>query len=95
MDDKWNIKNKKKGFLKIHDTINVKTKEILALEITYKKVYDAKIMKKLVRHIINNVNKKKIKESNQYWQMGIYDSNENFIFFNEKRIQLVIRVKRN
>jgi hypothetical protein len=70
MDDKWNIKNKKKGFLKIHDTINIKTKEILALEITYKKVYDAKIMKKLVRHIINNDNKKKIKESNQYWQMG-------------------------
>ena len=66
MDDKWNIKNKKKGFLKIHDTINVKTKEILVLEVTYRKVYDAKIMKKLVRHIINNDNKKKIKESNQY-----------------------------
>lgn len=61
MDDKWNIKNKKKGFLKIHDTINVKTKEILALEITYTKVYDTKIMKKLVRHIINNDNKKKNK----------------------------------
>jgi hypothetical protein len=61
MDDKWNIKNKKKGFLKIHDTINIKTKEILALEITYKKVYDAKIMKKLVRHVINNDNKKKNK----------------------------------
>jgi hypothetical protein len=61
MDDKWNIKNKKKSFLKIHDTINIKTKEILALEITYKKVYDAKIMKKLVRHVINNDNKKKNK----------------------------------
>jgi len=58
-DDKWNIKNKKKGYLKIHDAINVKTKEILALEITDEKVHDAKIMKKLVRHILNDDNKKK------------------------------------
>ena len=58
-DDKWNIKNKKKGYLKIHDAINVKTKEILALEITDEKIHDAKIMKKLVRHILNDDNKKK------------------------------------
>ncbi len=72
MDDKWNIKNKKKGFLKIHDTINVKTKEILALEITYTKVYDTKIMKKLVRHIINNDNKKKNKRIKSILADGAY-----------------------
>ena len=36
MSDKWNIK--KKGYLKIHIAVNIKTKEILALEVTDKKV---------------------------------------------------------
>jgi Transposase DDE domain len=30
MQDKWNVKNKK-GYLKIHVAVNIKTKEILAL----------------------------------------------------------------
>ena len=37
MQDKWNIKKKKKkkkGYLKIHIVVDVKTKEILALEVT-------------------------------------------------------------
>ena len=34
MHDKWNAQNKKKGYLKIHVAVNIKTKEILASEIT-------------------------------------------------------------
>jgi len=35
MQEKWNIRNKKKGYLKIHIAVNIKTKEILAfLEVT-------------------------------------------------------------
>ena len=37
MYDKWNI-GKKKGYLKIHIAVNIKTKEILALDITDEKV---------------------------------------------------------
>ncbi len=37
MQDKWDVKNKK-GYLKIHVAVNIKTKEILALEVTDEKV---------------------------------------------------------
>jgi hypothetical protein len=37
MDDKWNILNRK-GYLKIHGDVNIKTKEILSLEVTDEKV---------------------------------------------------------
>jgi hypothetical protein len=37
MQDKWNLG--KKGYLKIHAAINIKTKEILALEVTDEKVH--------------------------------------------------------
>jgi hypothetical protein len=33
MKDKWNVKNKK-GCLKIHIAINIKTKEILSMKVT-------------------------------------------------------------
>jgi Transposase DDE domain len=59
MDDKWSVRNKKKGYLKIHVAINIKTKEILALDVTDGKVHDAMIMKKLVRHVLNDEKKKK------------------------------------
>lgn len=51
MYDKWGVRNKKKGYLKIHVAVNnIKTKEILALEVTDEKVYDGK-MRKLVKHL--------------------------------------------
>jgi hypothetical protein len=52
--DKWNIR--KKGYLKIHIAVNVKTKEILSLEVTDEKVHDAKVMDKLVENILKNNN---------------------------------------
>ena len=53
MQDKWNVKNKK-GYLKIHVAVNIKTKEILALEVTDEKVHDGKVMKNLVEGVLNN-----------------------------------------
>jgi hypothetical protein len=46
MSKKWNVRNKK-GYLKIHVAVNIKTKEILALEVTDEKIHDGKILKKL------------------------------------------------
>jgi hypothetical protein len=54
MQDKWN--NKKKGYLKIHIAIDINTKEILALEVTDEKVYDGKVMPRLIDHILKNNN---------------------------------------
>ncbi len=53
MQDKWNVKNKK-GYLKIHVAVNIKTKQILALEVTDEKVHDGKVMKQLIEQILNN-----------------------------------------
>ena len=58
--DKWNMR--KKGYLKIHIAANVKTKEILSLEVTDEKVHDdAKVMYKLVENILKNNNNINIK----------------------------------
>jgi hypothetical protein len=46
---------KKESHLKIHVAVNVKTKEILCLEVTDKKVHDgAKVMDKLVENILKS-----------------------------------------
>ena len=91
MRDKWHIKNKK-GYIKIHVAVDIKTKQILALEVTDEKVHDSKIVKNLVEGALNNSHNIKIKS---FLGDGAYDSNENFKYLNEKRIQPIIKVKRN
>jgi Transposase DDE domain len=89
--DKWNIR--KKGYLKIHVAVNVKTKEILSLEVTDEKVHDAKVMDKLVEHILkssnNNIN------INSVLADGSYDSNKNFKYLYEKKILPGIKIRKN
>ncbi len=91
MQDKWDIKNKK-GYLKIHVAVNIKTKEILALEVTDEKVHDGKVMKNLVEGVLNSNRNIKMKS---FLGDGAYDSNENFKNLEDKRIQPIIKVKRN
>ena len=80
MSDKWGLG--KKGYIKIHVAIDIKTKEILALEVTDEKVHDSKMMKKLVENVLKiKPNKKKIKS---LLGDGAYDSNDNFGFKWEK-----------
>jgi hypothetical protein len=91
MSDKWG--SGKKGYIKIHVAIDIKTKEILALEVTDEKVHDSKMMKKLVENVLKiKPNKKKIKS---LLGDGAYDSNDNFRVLNEKKIDPIIKVKRN
>ena len=59
MDEKWNTQNRR-GYLKIHVAVDIKTKEIIALKVTDEKVNDGKI-KKLVNNVLDNQVKKKIK----------------------------------
>ena len=67
MNEKWNTK--KKGYLKIHVAVNIKTKEILALEVTDEKIHDSKILKKLVNNVLDNPVKKKIKSVLARWSV--------------------------
>lgn len=92
ISEKWNKQNKR-GYLKIHVAVDIKTKEILALEVTTdEKVHDSKMLKKLVNNILDNQDKKKIKS---VLTDGAYDSNTNFKYLQEKKITPAIKVRTN
>ena len=91
--EKWRQVKNKKGYLKIHIAVNIKTKEILALEVTDEKVHDAKVMTKLIEHILKR-NNKDIKIELALGD-GSYDSNESFKYLQKKRIRSAIKVRKN
>ena len=64
MQDKWDVKNKK-GYLKIHVAVDIKTKQILALEVTDEKVHDSKVIKNLVEGVLNN--NRNVKDQIFHW----------------------------
>ncbi len=79
MDEKWNVLNRK-GYLNIHVAVNIKTKEILALEVTDEKVHDGRMLKKLVNHVLDNPGI--MIES--VLADGAHDTNTNFQFLEQK-----------
>jgi hypothetical protein len=96
MSKKWHKQNKK-GYLKIHVAVDVKTKEILALEVTDEKVHDGKMLRKLVNHVLDSSNSRgpnKIKIKSVLAD-GAYDSNTNFRYPEDKKIKPGIKVRKN
>ncbi len=96
MDEKWNTQNRK-GYLKIHvAAVNIKTKEILALEVTDENVHDGKMLKKLVNRVLDDHNEPntaiKIKS---VLADGAYDSNANFRYLEERKVKPGIKVRGN
>jgi hypothetical protein len=57
--DKWGIR---KGYLKIHIAVNIKSKKILSMKVTDEHVHDSKVLPELVQNIIksNNVTASKL-----------------------------------
>ena len=72
--------------------VNIKTKEIIALEVTDEKVHDGKVIKQMIEQILNNNHNIKIKS---FVGDGAYYSNESFKYLQKKRIRPIIKVKRN
>ncbi len=96
MTDKWDTQNKnKKGYLKIHVAVNIKTKEILALVVTDEKVHDGMEMNALVERVLKRNNNNKNYKIKTVLADGAYDSDKNFKYLNEKRIQPGIKVRKN
>ncbi len=93
-DEKWNVRNRKRIYLKIHVALNIKTKEILALEVTYEKVHDGRMLKKLNNPVLDNSDKKKI-ESVLLAVDGAHDTNKNFRYLQKKGIIPGIKVRKN
>ena len=74
MRDKWNVK--KKGYLKIHIAVNVKTKKILSIKVTIDEhVHDSKTLPELVE---NTVKSDSMAIIGKLFADGAYDSNDIF-----------------
>ena len=51
--DKWKNKRKRKGFIKIHVAVNIKTKKIISMIVTKEDVHDGKMLKEIVDFLHN------------------------------------------
>jgi hypothetical protein len=92
MQDKWNVKNKK-GYLKIHIAINIKTKEILSMKVTDDEhVHDSKALPELVDDIIKSDKKITI---GKLFADGAYECKDIFKYLGDKGIQPCIKVRKN
>ncbi len=69
--------------------MDIKTKQILALEITDEKVHDNKVIKNLVEGVLNNNRNIKIKSF--IGNGGAYGSNGNFKYLKEKEFYLSLK----
>jgi hypothetical protein len=91
MSDKWNTQ--KKGYLKTHVAVNIKTKEILALEVTDEKIHDSKMLKKLINQVLK-IKPHRIKIRSVLAD-GAHDTNKNFQYLEDKKITPRIKVRKN
>ena len=73
MQDKW--KAGKKGYLKIHIAVNIKTKKILSIRVTNEHVHDSKALPELFDEMIESDN---ITAIGKLFADGAYDSNDIF-----------------
>ena len=96
MNEKWNTQNRK-GYLNIHVAVNIKTKEILALEVTDEKVHDSKMLRKLVKLVLKTVpyEKNKVKKLKLVLADGAHDTNTNFGYLEKNGITPGIKVRKN
>lgn len=86
---KWKVR---KGWVKVHIAVDVKTKKLLALEITDERVGDGKMLKPLMRQAKRNITGGKIKA---VYGDGTYDSRDNFNFLDSKEIEPIIKTRKD
>jgi len=86
MRRKWRVR---RGYLKIHIAVDVKRKKILALKVTDEKVGDGRILQPLVEEASK---KAKIAKT---MADGAYDTKRNFHYLDAKKIEPIIKVRRD
>jgi hypothetical protein len=87
--DKWNIR---KGYLKIHVAIDVKTKKILSIKVTDEHAHDSKVLPELVDEIIDSDS---ITTIGKLLADGAYEGNDIFRCLADNGIVPCIKVRRN
>ena len=96
MEEKWNVQNKK-GYLKIHVAVNVKTKKILSMKVTDEHVHDGNALSGLVDDGIKSdgITTARATIGTLIAEYGAYDSNDIFRYLGDKGIQPCIKVRKN
>ena len=97
MQNKWNVKNK--GYLKIHISVNVKSKKILSIKVTDEHVHDRKALPQLVEDIIKSdgmtITAIAIAIGKLFADGVAYDGNEIFRCLADNGILPCIKVRKN
>jgi len=93
MREKWHIKNKK-GYLKIHVAVNVKTKKILSMKVTDEHTHDSKALPELVENIIKS-EEMSTTAIGKLLGDGAYEGNEIFRYLGDNGILPCIKVRMN
>jgi Transposase DDE domain len=86
--DKWGIR---KGYLKIHIAVDIKSKKILSMKVTDEHIHDSKMLPELVQNII----KSNGAIMSKLFADGAYDSNEVFGYLSDNEILPCIKVRKN
>ncbi len=86
--DKW---NKRRGFIKIHVAVDIRTKHIVSMKVTKEDVSDGRMLKALVQQAASS----SIITINKVIADGAYDSRDNFRYLDQIGIEPVIRVRKN
>jgi hypothetical protein len=92
MREKWQIKNKK-GYLKIHVAVNVKSKKILSIKVTDEHVHDSKALPELVENIIKS-DSVTTTAIGKLFGDGAYDNNDVFRCLADNGILPCIKVRK-
>jgi IS5 family transposase len=90
MEDKWHVR---KGYLKIHIAVDVKSKKILSMKVTDEHVHDGKALPELVENVIkpNNMTA----AVGKLFADGAYDSNDIFRYLADNGILPCIKLRKN
>jgi len=95
MRDKWDVSNKK-GYLKIHVAVNVKTnKKILSMKVTDDEhVHDSKALPGLIENIIKSDSMTTTTTTGKLFADGAYEGNEIFRYLGDNGILPCIKVRK-
>ena len=90
MNEKWKVR---KGYLKIHVAVNVKSRKILSMKVTDEHVHDGKALPELVENVIkpNNMTA----AVGKLFADGAYDSNDIFSYLADNGILPCIKLRKN
>jgi hypothetical protein len=89
MREKWKVH---RGWIKVHLAVNVKTKEIVAIEVTDERVSDGSRFNSLIDQAEGNLSGRRIEE---VLGDGAFDRREIFDHLQEKGIQPIIKTRSN